>query len=101
MMSKSIEKNITLDKKHTQMLEEFKYNEEILIPKLKEEIDRLNKFLNNSKNKKKIEKIEIVGNKIKELSNQINNLERNRKEYYLNNSKHIFEYFEEKKKYNK
>tara|TARA_B100001769_G_scaffold227289_1_gene188791 strand:+ start:5757 stop:6881 length:1125 start_codon:yes stop_codon:yes gene_type:complete len=97
MMSKSIEKNITLDKKHTQMLEEFKYNEEILIPKLKEEIDRLNKFLNNSKNKKKIEKIEIVGNKIKELSNQINNLERNRKEYYLNNSKHIFEYFEEKK----
>ena len=97
-MSKLIEKNITLDKKHTEMIAEFKYNEETLIPKLKQEIDRLNKFLNNSKNnKKKIDKIEIAENKIRELRNQINNLERNRKEYYLNNSKHIFEYFEEKK----
>ena len=65
-MSKLIEKNITLDKKHTEMIAEFKYNEETLIPKLKQEIDRLNKFLNNSKNnKKKIDKIEIAENKIK------------------------------------
>ena len=58
-MNKISGKNVTLDKKHTEMLDEFKYNKEVLIPKYNAEIERLEKFLNNTKNKKKIEKIEV------------------------------------------
>ena len=50
-MNKVSGKNVTLDKKHTEMLEEFKYNK-VLIPKYNAEIERLEKFLNNTKNKK-------------------------------------------------
>ena len=62
-MNNLTNKNVTLDKKHTDMLNEFKYNEEILIPKYNIEIVRLEKFLKNSKNKKKKEKIEKKENK--------------------------------------
>ena len=96
-MNNLINKNITLDKKHTEMLNEFKYNEEVLIPKYNIEIERLEKFLKNNKNKKKIEKLEISENKIKELKNIIYRLEKTKKDYYLNNYKYIFKYFEEKK----
>ena len=96
-MNKILGQNVTLDKKHTEMLNEFKYNNEILIPKYNAEIERLEKFLNNTKNKKKIEKIEISENRIKELKNIIYKLEKYKKDYFLNNSKYIFDYFEEKK----
>lgn len=96
-MNKVSGKNVTLDKKHTEMLDEFKYNKEVLIPKYNAEIERLEKFLNNTKNKKKKDKLEITENKIKELKNAIYKLEKDRKDYFLNNSKHIFDYFEEKK----
>ena len=96
-MNKLSGKNVTLDKKHTEMLDEFKYNKEVLIPKYNQEIERLEKFLNNTKNKKKLEKIELSQNRIKELKNIIYKLEKDRKEYFLNNSKYIFDYFEEKK----
>ena len=52
-MNKLSGKNVTLDKKHTEMLDEFKYNKEVLIPKYNTEIERLEKFLNNTKKKKK------------------------------------------------
>ena len=89
-MNKTTEKNVTLDKKHSEMLEEFKYNQEILIPKYITEIDKLNRFLNNSKNKTKYEKIEITENRIKLLRNKIYMLSKNKKDYMLNNSKYIF-----------
>jgi hypothetical protein len=75
-MNKMTGKNVTLDKKHSEMLEEFKHNEEILIPKYNSEIDKLNKFLNNTKNKTKYEKIEITENRIKEIKNTIYKLEK-------------------------
>jgi hypothetical protein len=96
-MNKISGKNVTLDKKHTEMLDEFKYNKEVLIPKYNTEIETLEKILNNTKNKKKMDKLEITENKIKELKNAIYKLEKDRKEYFLNNSKYIFDYFEEKK----
>jgi len=99
-MNKTTEKNVTLDKKHSEMLEEFKYNQEILIPKYITEIDKLNRFLNNSKNKTKYEKIEITENRIKLLRNKIYMLSKNKKDYMLNNSKYIFNYFEDKKNIN-
>ena len=46
-MNKVSGKNVTLDKKHTEMLDEFKYNKEVLIPKYNAEIERLEKFVKN------------------------------------------------------
>ena len=99
-MNKISGKNITLDKKHTEMVEGFKNNDKILIPKYNTEIEKLEKFLNNNKNKKNLEKIEEAQYKIKELKNNIYKLQKERKDYYLNNSKYIFDYFEEKKSIN-
>ena len=96
-MNKVTGKNVTLDKKHTEMLEEFKHNELTLIPKYNIEIEKLHKFLNNTKNKTKLDKIEISENRIKELKNTIYQLEKNKRDYLLNNSKYIFNYFEDKK----
>jgi hypothetical protein len=96
-MNKMNGKNVSLDKKHSEMLEEFKHNEEILIPKYNSEIDKLNKFLNNTKNKTKHEKLENTENRIKNMKNTIYKLEKGKRDYLLNNSKYIFSYFEDKK----
>ena len=63
-MNKISGKNVTLDKKHTEMIEEFKNNDEVLIPKYNAEIERLEKFLNNKKNKKKKNKLKITENNV-------------------------------------
>ena len=98
-MNKINTKNTTLDKKHTEMLNNFKLNETTVIPKYNAEIEKLENFLNNNKKntKKNIEKLELTQNRIKELKNKIYKLEKDKKDYFLNNSKYIFEYFEDKK----
>ena len=85
--------SLTLDNKHNEYSKKFKNNQEILIPKLNQQIINLENSLNSSNKKNKEETLE----KIKKLKNKISYLEREEKEYYLNNSKYIFSYFEDKK----
>ena len=85
--------SLTLDNKHNEYSKKFKNNQEILIPKLNQQIVNLENSLNSSNKKNKEETLE----KIKKLKNKISYLEREEKEYYLNNSKYIFSYFEDKK----
>ena len=99
-MNKLLVKNVTLDKKHTEMLNEFKYNTNILIPKYNIEIEKLENLISNKKNKNKTEKLEQYEYKIQELKNLIYKLDKQKKDYFLNNSKYIFDYFEEKKNIN-
>ena len=108
-MNKQLNKSITLDNKHTEMLQKFKHNEETLIPKYRNEISKLEISLNNIKNPKNkclnktkniTQKVELIENKIMELKNNIYKLEKEKSEYYLNNSRYIFDYFEEKKNIN-
>ena len=93
-----IEKNnaISLDNKHEGLLDEFVQNESILIPKLQKERVILLKQFNNKTNifEKKLE----IKEKIKEIDAKIHIIKRNKKTYFLNNSKYIFEYFQTKKK---
>jgi len=97
-MKKTFENNSTLDSKHNEIVNKFNKNNNIVIPKYKNEIEKLEKILNNLKDSKKnIEKRENFKNKITEYKNEIYILEKQEKEYYLNNSKYIFQYFEEKK----
>jgi hypothetical protein len=77
---------LMLDKKHAEIIEQFNKDTTINIPKLQQEILLL----------KQNEKINE--DKIKLLNNQIVKLQNQQLNYYLDNSKCIFGYFEEKKK---
>ena len=120
-MNRSYSKNTTLDVAHTNMLNKFKKNEEILIPKYKNEISKLENLLNNNnnnnnnnknnknnnmnnKNKKNndnlIDRTESIEFEILNMKNKIFEMEKEKKDYFLNNSKYIFEYFENKKNIN-
>ena len=81
----------TLDNKHNEIIKSFKHNEEVVIPKYLKQIEKLELMLNKSK--KKLELLDNI-NKYKNIIKSLRNKEKN---YYLNNSKYIFDYFENKK----
>jgi hypothetical protein len=81
----------TLDNKHNEIIKSFKHNEEVVIPKYLKQIDKLELMLNKSKNK--LELLDTI-NKYKNIIQSLKNKEKN---YYLNNAKYIFDYFETKK----
>jgi len=86
---------ITLDDKHQQHIDTFNDNKYHNIPHIKEKINVLKEEL---KKKKDIEVKLEISDKIKEYKQKIKKLEKEEKNYFLNNSNIIFEYFEEKKK---
>jgi hypothetical protein len=97
--SKSIKINksdiITLDNKHDEFIEKFHHNETVIIPKIEKEVKKLNnKLKNNNINSAEIYNIQEQIRKKKKIIKQKN---KEKKEYFLNNSKYIFEYFENKK----
>jgi len=81
----------TLDNKHNEIIKSFKHNEEVVIPKYLKQIAKLELMLNKSKNK-----LELTDN-INKYKNIIQSLKNKEKNYYLNNAKYIFDYFENKK----
>ena len=85
---------ITLDNKHTEMINKFKTNNNELIPKAENKIIELKEKFKNSKN---IEEKLDIQDEIKNLKNQIKKLKLDEKNYFLNNSNLIFDYFENKK----
>ena len=86
-------KTCTLDKKHAEMVEKFKNNEEKIIPKLLNEIEKneimLNKLINknndkinnknNKNNDKNNDKIILLENTINNLKKRIINLNNEKK----------------------
>lgn len=85
----------TLDDKHKEFVNEFAKNENDVIPKLKEERKMLKMELNNSECS--IEEIMEIKDRIKEINENIKSLKDKKINYYLDNSKYIFEYFQAKK----
>jgi hypothetical protein len=86
----------SIDEKHTEMLNWFNEIEDTIIPKLKNEINKLIediKILNNNQ----IDEYMDICDKIKVLKKQVKNYKNKKKNYMLDNSKYIFEYFENKK----
>lgn len=86
----------SLDEKHQEMLDRFHEHETYKIPTLKKEIKKWKKKKENCK-PERVDKILDMEDKIKELKREIKTLEHEKKEYLLNNSKYIFDYFESKK----
>ena len=88
---------ITLDNKHKEFLNEFSKDDNDKIPKLKMERDELLNKINNVNEELTVEmKLEIT-DRIKEIKSEIVEIKLKKKEYFLDNSKHIFNYFENKK----
>ena len=88
-------KSLTLDNHHNIVINKIDKNQQ-LIPKYKDEIIKLEKILKTTKKNDTFEikeKINFYKSRIKEIENE-------KIEYYLDNSKYIFEYFENKKAIN-
>ena len=84
---------VTLDTKHKEYLHEFNQDENDIID-YKNEIHNLRGKINEDITIE--EKLEM-NDKIIELKNKIKEIKSRKKEYFLDNSKFIFEYFENKK----
>jgi len=89
----------SLDSKHKEFVNEFMKDEFDTIPRIKEERYTLNKQL-ELENKLTIEQIMEIKDRIKDINETIKELKHKKNNYFLNNSKYIFEYFENKKNIN-
>ena len=88
---------ITIDGKHKEFLNEFIKDETDIIPELKMEKISLNQQLIEQAETLTIEeKLDIV-DRINEIIKTIKDIKHKKKDYFLNNSKYVFDYFENKK----
>ena len=91
----------TLDGKHTEMANKFANDEAVVIPEYKQEIENLKRRLEFSSDDSSpiltINQRRDIEDRIKKLNSKIRKLEKAKKDYYLQNSEHIFSYFEQKK----
>lgn len=87
---------ITIDKKHDEMLKYFDDNEKIIIPQLQEKKNNLIKEI-KSLSSNDIDKYMEIKDEIIEIKDNIKKLKREKKKYFVDNSMHIFKYFEDKK----
>ena len=87
----------SIDKTHSNFIEEFQKDEEELIPKLQ---DKKNDLISKLKklNSHEIDKCMTIKDNIKEINAEINKIKSKKKHYFLENSQHLFTYFEERKK---
>jgi len=88
---------ITLDNKHKEFLNEFSKDDYDNIPKLKYEKQQLLEKINNSTCDLSVEQQLEIKDRIKEIKKNIIEIKSRKKEYFLDNSKYIFNYFENKK----
>jgi hypothetical protein len=89
----------TLDGKHKEFINEFDKNEFDTIPTLKLERTDLKKQV-ELLDKTNIDQIMDMKDRIKEIDETIKELKNKKNNYFLDNSKFIFEYFENKKNIN-
>ena len=87
----------TIDEKHTELLAQFHENENNTIPLLIQESADLKTQLSTNPNMTNELRLDIK-DKIKEIRVKIRTLKNEKNRYLLENSKYIFQYFEEKKK---
>jgi len=88
---------ITIDEKHTSLLEEFDKIDKETIPELENERALLKDHLKTADNDNIDKKMEMK-DRIRDITEQLNVLRTKRKNYLLKNATYIFNYFEEKKK---
>jgi hypothetical protein len=85
----------TLDGMHNQYLNEFETNDLTIIPELKRERQYLKKRL--ERENVSIQLSMEIQDRIREINESIRDMNQKKQNYFLDNSKYIFEYFENKK----
>ena len=89
--------SVTLDTKHKEFLNEFvKYDVDV-IPELKLERHEIKEKIINEIDTISLEQRLNLEDKINEITEKIKEIKNRKKNYFLDNSKYIFEYFENKK----
>ena len=88
--------NITIDEKHTQMLNDFHIIETETIPEL-EDTRQLLKHQCRSLDENDIDTKMEIKDKIRDITEQLKKYKSIKNDYLLNNVPYIFNYFEEKK----
>ena len=87
----------TIDEKHTEMLQSFHRIDQETIPNLKTDIQEYKLLLKKYALNKNLEEYLEILDKIEATKKQIKSLRTKEKHYLLENSKYIFQYFEQKK----
>jgi hypothetical protein len=87
----------TIDEKHSEMISQFSQNTNEIIPQLQDEIACLQEQLKQIKKKSNIDEFLTIKERILSNQKKIKALSLQEKNYYLENSKYIFAYFEQKK----
>lgn len=91
----------TLDGKHREFMNQFNKDEMDYIPKMKQRREELRTLLEKNEKEKDpnvtIEQIMDIKDEISELTQEIKTVKNKKTEYFLDNSKYIFDYFENKK----
>lgn len=87
---------ITLDTKHKEFLNEFSKDETNAM-EYKYKIQTLKKKLEEESEQMSLEEILDINDDIKSLKEMLKEIKMKKKDYFLDNSKFIFEYFENKK----
>jgi hypothetical protein len=89
--------SITIDTKHKEFLNEFSKDENNRIPQLKIEREELREKMILEKQTLTIEQKLDIEDQISEITEKIKNMKSKKKDYFLDNSQIIFDYFENKK----
>ena len=89
----------TLDGKHKEFMNEFNKDEQDKMPKLREERAEIRQLLelNKTENTISIEQLLDYQDRINEINSELKFIKSKKRDYFLDNSKYIFEYFENKK----
>ena len=91
----------TLDHIHDNYLHRFHHDQSTVIPALQRQLRQLQKVQKVEKSSKKtsssLEQDLVNKDKMKQLTKQINTLTKQKQDYLLDNSKLVFEYFDQKK----
>ena len=85
-----------IDSTHSKFIYEFEIDETEIIPKLMDEKEHLKKKISKLKGNQIDEYVELK-DKITDIKNEIKSLKLKKKKYFLDNSEHLFNYFEDKK----
>jgi len=93
----NLKSNITIDEKHTQLLEEFHAIETETLPDLENQRSLLKQQLFDLPDNAIDSRMDLK-DQIKELGVEIKELRKKKNKYLLENAPYIFNYFEEKKK---
>jgi hypothetical protein len=86
---------VTVDSKHREINQNFNDLKNNYLPELRSKKKKLNILLENDKIE--VDKKAQIKDEINEINKELKKNKKKEKEYYLNNSKYIFDYFEDKK----